>query len=142
MKDRVIKFLTHENLTATKFADEIGVQRSSVSHILSGRNNPSFDFIQRILSRYKNLSSEWLIMGTGNMLKRAEQMDLFAEASSSHITSTPNVTKQPDKTSPPENENLSNPILETQKSSSKQVDKILIFYSDKTFDEFLPSTKS
>jgi transcriptional regulator with XRE-family HTH domain len=142
MKDRIIKFLTHENLTATKFADEIGVQRSSVSHILSGRNNPSFDFIQRILSRYKNLSSEWLLMGTGNMLKRAEQMDLFAEASTSHGTSAPNVLKQPDKTSPPENENLGKSIIETEKSSSKKVDKILIFYSDKTFDEFLPSTKS
>src|SRR6266568_123792 len=70
MKDRIIKFLTNENITATRFADEIGVQRSSISHILSGRNNPSFEFIHKILSRYKYLNAEWLIMGNGNMIKK------------------------------------------------------------------------
>lgn len=133
MKDRVIKFLTHENLTATKFADDIGVQRSSVSHILSGRNNPSFDFIQKILMRYKNLSAEWLILGTGNMLKRAEQMDLFATVSNQ-------TSKQPEiKIASAENEQSHIILPEKEISLSRKVDKILIFYSDKTFDEYLPA---
>jgi len=133
MKDRVIKFLTHENLTATKFADDIGVQRSSVSHILSGRNNPSFDFIQKILMRYKNLSAEWLILGTGNMLKRAEQMDLFAAVS-------PPTSKQPEiKITSQENDQSHIILPEKEISLSRKVDKILIFYSDKTFEEYLPA---
>lgn len=140
MKERIIKFLTHENLTATKFADEIGVQRSSVSHILSGRNNPSFDFIQKILVRYKNLSAEWLIAGTGNMLKRAEQMDLFASVTPSTPTQTLNLKPPEDKISPSVQHDFSVGVAsEKEILTSRKVDKILIFYSDKTFEEYLPA---
>jgi transcriptional regulator with XRE-family HTH domain len=138
MKERIIKFLTHENLTATKFADEIGVQRSSVSHILSGRNNPSFDFIQKILVRYKNLSAEWLISGTGNMLKRAEQMDLFASIAPTPIQ-TLNLKPPEDKISPVQNDHSVSVAPEKEILTSRKVDKILIFYSDKTFEEYLPA---
>jgi transcriptional regulator with XRE-family HTH domain len=137
MKDRVIKFLAHENITATKFADEIGVQRSSISHILSGRNNPSFDFIQKILARYKNLSAEWLILGTGNMLKRAEQMDLFASVASPPPVVT--LKQTGDKPITDEVDISVKNTIEKEISPTRIVDKILIFYSDKTFDEFLPS---
>src|SRR4030066_1678355 len=91
MKDRIIKFLTQENLSATKFADEIGVQRSSISHILSGRNNPSFDFIQKILTRYRNLNSEWLLLGSGPMYKKD---DLQTPVAVSSNNSPPTKTVQ------------------------------------------------
>jgi transcriptional regulator with XRE-family HTH domain len=140
MKDRIIKFLTHENLTGTRFADEIGVQRSSVSHILSGRNNPSFEFIQKILLRYKNLSSEWLIMGIGTMYKKPEQMDLFASViPSSHNTQDPLPPPKANTIlSSPEGDEkqLMNPPKEI--NPPRKVEKILIFYTDKTFDEFIP----
>ena len=48
MKDRIIQFLKENGLTSTRFADIIDVQRSSISHILSGRNKPSFDFIENL----------------------------------------------------------------------------------------------
>ncbi len=139
MKDRIIKFLSQEGLSATKFADEIGVQRSSVSHILSGRNNPSFEFIQKFLSRYKNLSADWLLLGTGSMYKKAEQMNLFA-TTAVPIIKQPNLFQQPAEkiTSPEVDKNLS-PLPEPEISASKKIDKILIFYSDKTFDEFQPA---
>lgn len=137
MKDRIIKFLTHENLTATKFADEIGVQRSSVSHILSGRNNPSFEFIQKILSRYKYLNADWLILGTGLMAKKNEQRDLFSE---SPLTTTKPAFSSPiiEKSSSPEPDKIKSITTNTEILSSRRIDKILIFYSDKTFEEFLP----
>jgi transcriptional regulator with XRE-family HTH domain len=69
MKERLIKLLTHLGYTATKLADEIGVQRSGISHILSGRNQPSYDFIAKMLSTFPKVSAEWLIMGNGPMLK-------------------------------------------------------------------------
>ena len=143
MKDRIIKFLTHENLTATKFADEIGVQRSSISHILSGRSNPSFDFIQKILTRYKNLNADWLILGNGQMFKKPEQMDLFtsvpkATLQNNTIQRTELLQQTTDKaTSDPPN--LTQSIPGKEISPSRKIEKILLFYSDKTFDEFLPA---
>ena len=68
MKDQLIKILTHFNISATRFADEIGVQRSSISHILSGRNKPSYDFIVKVLEKYPSLDSLWLLTGKGEMM--------------------------------------------------------------------------
>ena len=67
MEDRLLKLLDTEQLTSAKFADAIGVQRSSVSHILSGRNKPSFDFLQKTLKVFPMLNADWLILGEGNM---------------------------------------------------------------------------
>ncbi len=143
MKDRIIKFLTHENLTATKFADEIGVQRSSISHILSGRNNPSFDFIQKILTRYKSLNADWLILGHGQMFNKPEQMDLFASVPKATLQNNTIQTEIPqqttDKTTSPEPHNLTQSISGIEILPSRKIEKILLFYSDKTFDEFIPA---
>jgi transcriptional regulator with XRE-family HTH domain len=67
MEDRLLKLLDTEQLSSAKFADAIGVQRSSVSHILSGRNKPSFDFLQKTLKAFPMLNAEWLILGEGDM---------------------------------------------------------------------------
>jgi len=69
MKDRIAKILREEGMTAAKFAEEIGVQASGISHILSGRNNPSSDFLIKILERFRGINSEWLLLGKGNMYK-------------------------------------------------------------------------
>jgi len=141
MKDRIVKFMSQEGLSATKFADEIGVQRSSISHILSGRNNPSFEFIQKILSRYKSISAEWLILGTGTMYKKAEQMNLFNQASTQVLSNQQSNLNQPliEKASSPEVDKKSETLPEPEILASKKVDKILVFYSDKTFEEFNPT---
>ena len=136
------KFLTFENLTATKFADEIGVQRSSISHILSGRNNPSYEFIQKILLRYKNLSAEWLITGSGNMLKKPEQRDLFSQSFITPVNEPPIIETKPiieSKVTTDDQEGLISDQSEkdVKITSSRKVNKIIIFYSDKTFEEFL-----
>lgn len=60
----VIKFL---DTTPTVFADEIGIQRSGLSHIIKGRNRPSLDVIQKIVARYPDISLGWLVNGTGNI---------------------------------------------------------------------------
>lgn len=69
MKDRIITLIKAKNLTAAQFADEIGVQKSGISHILSGRNNPSLDFVQKILLRFPEVSIEWLVFGKGPLFK-------------------------------------------------------------------------
>jgi len=72
MKDQLIKILTHFNISATRFADEIGVQRSSISHILSGRNKPSYDFIVKVLEKYPSLDPLWLLTGKGEMITHGD----------------------------------------------------------------------
>ena len=62
--DRLKKILEKENLTASRFAEKIGIQRSSVSHILSGRNKPSLDFVIKVNNAFDNISLNWLIKGS------------------------------------------------------------------------------
>ena len=115
MKDRLIKVLNHFGLTATRLADEIGVQRSGISHILSGRNQPGYDFMVKLLTRFPDINAEWLLLGKGNLLKDKEpvagskpvkdliadnirQPDLFSttqtreEDAATYITRNPKVT--------------------------------------------------
>jgi transcriptional regulator with XRE-family HTH domain len=68
MKDRIVTFIENKGFLPAEFADQIGIQRSSLSHVLNGRNNPGFSFIQKILTTYPQINSRWLITGEGNML--------------------------------------------------------------------------
>ncbi|MDO4763095.1 MAG: helix-turn-helix transcriptional regulator [Flavobacteriaceae bacterium] len=68
LNNRIQKIIDYSMLTSSEFADEIGVQRSSISHITSGRNKPSLDFIKKIKERFPELQWEWIIEGKGNML--------------------------------------------------------------------------
>ena len=70
MKERLLQLLDLEQLSPSKFADIIGVQRSSVSHVISGRNKPSYDFLQKTLSAFPGLNASWLIMGEGTMYEK------------------------------------------------------------------------
>jgi transcriptional regulator with XRE-family HTH domain len=67
MQRRIEQILEVENLSVSQFADKIGVQRSGMSHILSGRNKPSLDFAIKVLQTFPDLSSDWLLFGKGAM---------------------------------------------------------------------------
>ena len=69
MKTRIEQLIEFLNLTPSKFADEIDVPRSSISHILSGRNKPSLDFVKKIVDRFPDIEIEWIIFGKGNISK-------------------------------------------------------------------------
>lgn len=71
--DRITKVIEYTELTPAEFAEEIGVQRSSISHIISGRNKPSLDFISKIKTKFPELEWEWLITGFGEMLNNKEE---------------------------------------------------------------------
>ena len=73
MIDRIQLILKSKNLSSSQFADEIQVQRSSISHILSGRNKPSLDFIMKILSTYSEVNADWLIFGKGQMIQKKKK---------------------------------------------------------------------
>ncbi len=74
MVTRILQILKEENLTASQFADVIDVQRSSMSHILSGRNNPSLDFVHKILKAFPKINTDWLMFGTGTMYNQKDDV--------------------------------------------------------------------
>ena len=67
MKDRIAHIIRAKNLTAAEFAVRLGIQPSNVSHLLSGRNNPSLDFVKKLKETFPEYNLDWLIMGTGPM---------------------------------------------------------------------------
>lgn len=81
MKDRISELIEHLGFSQAQFADQIGVKRSIISHILTGRNNPSLEVVMKILSTYKQLSPDWLIYGEDPMMRtRGERKETAAAA--------------------------------------------------------------
>lgn len=93
-KSRIEKVMLHEDMSSSQFATEIGVQNSTLSHILNNRNNPSLDVLKKILSRFPEISTDWLILGQGSMIRQEKQskeptlFDSIDENSSASISST------------------------------------------------------
>ncbi len=80
--DRITKVIEFSELSPAEFAEEIGVQRSSISHIISGRNKPSLDFITKIKSKFPDIEWNWLITGTGEMLISKEEAKIVEKQNS------------------------------------------------------------
>ncbi len=151
IKDRIQKFIDFEHLTPAQFADEIGVQRSTISHILSGRNNPGYDVLVKILQRYKKLNAEWLILGTGNMIKTIIQTtipfeqpsqnlnlsDLKSEKADDSVLNINSESSQSESNTINLSNSESNSILSTMNlKPDREPIKIIFFYSDSTFEIF------
>lgn len=69
MIDRIREVISYSQLSSASFADTIGISRSGLTHLLTGRNQPSLDVAKKILAKYPEISTEWLIMGMGEMLR-------------------------------------------------------------------------
>ena len=80
MEERLKLFLAMEGLSPSQFADKLGVQRSGVSHLLSGRNKPSFEFISKMLAAYPKPNPDWLIMGTGKAYRGMDGAEIATQA--------------------------------------------------------------
>ena len=144
MHHRLKQFLAAENISQSQFADEIGVARASVSHILSGRNKPGFEFIENMLSHYPALSSEWLIMGKGKMYKEATlgpissepaqpQEGLFSQPSQQPTPLPSAVESKPEPAAPIERKTLEKAVQIIEKQ--KNIVKVVVFYDDNSFLE-------
>jgi len=148
MKERLSKIIASEGLTPSLLADKMSVQRSGISHILSGRNHPSFDFLQKLLDNIPRLNAEWLITGKGSMYKSndADIPDMFIQP--------PTIEKTPVAPILPESpKNLSSgednqkKLTETRYEISppaevhKTIEKMMVLYTDNTFVTYLPEKK-
>ena len=127
MKNRLKDFMTYKLLNAAEFADRIGVQRSNVSHILNGRNNPGAQFIEKLLNAFPELDAGWLLTGHGAMLKEP-------------VSAKVNLHEQKPLTSGEGDGTIKFPAKkkESHPALAEKIEKIVVFYCDKTFREYHP----
>lgn len=179
-KVRIEKIMQHEHMSSGQFAIEIGVQNSTLSHILNNRNNPSLDVLKKILNRFPEISSDWLILGQGSMFRNefnSQEPTLFDNEPLISLKSEPNIHNSPivknlnseasgisssvireislndQKQSldaiqkntvnsdnsdviPKENLATSSVSMNMLQGPEKKIEKIIIYFSDRTFQEF------
>ena len=140
MNNRLKQFLAAENITQAQFADNINVVRASVSHVLSGRNNPSFDFIKAMMSNYPRLNIDWLMFGKGKMYKDSVHIDddlLFPIIEPETEVRVPEIVAVDTVKASEETSNEMDTSIDIIQSVVKQrkVSKIIILFDDGTFQE-------
>ena len=169
-RERLLKLIADNNMSAKQFAAEVGIQAGTISNIVNGRNNPSLDVMQRVLNRFRTLSSDWLILGVGNMyrtdggkenrgnaqnnlngLKSDKQQEIpgFDDACSEHqqamepLPQSRILSDSTHATAMSREMQQSTTIKKQQTApieqpAAKQIERIILFYSDGTFDEITP----
>ena len=146
MNKRLQQFLTAENISQAQFAETLGVARASVSHILSGRNKPGFDFLESMIRHYPALNFEWLLTGRGRMYDTAKTAldaparpfsPLPAEPEESLFATTEYRQETATEAPNPRQNGFTNDLVEKSQSinNKKNISKIVVFYSDGTFQE-------
>ncbi len=144
MNERIRQFLIAENKTSAQLAEEIGVQPSGISHILSGRNHPSLDFVLKVLEKYPFLSTDWLLFGRGSMYKEDKMQTLFdvevAEPTENESLKRESMVHNPeDGQDNVKNSNLLGKFSSKVNSGAVEVERIVWFYNDNSFEEYYPS---
>ena len=95
MVDRIQRIIQIKKLSSSKFADQVGVPRSTISHILSGRNNPSLEFLMKILDTFPDVNTSWLVRGEGPMQHVSNSLfrdeDFLSEETESHKSHKKNI---------------------------------------------------
>lgn len=114
--ERIDQIIHEQQLSSAGFADAIGVQRSSISHVLSGRNKPSLDFILKILEAFPHISPDWLLFGKN-------------KPSSPTSTSDNKIIKE-------DNTGDDDAYSNIKSSSDSEIDKIVFFFKDGRFETF------
>jgi transcriptional regulator with XRE-family HTH domain len=123
LKNRLLEIITKNNLNASSFADILNIQRSNLSHILSGRNKPSLDFIEKFISKFPDEDLIWLITGNKSIQSQQKLSNQNKESIilvNDQKKSEKNTNTEPDK--------------------NCKIIKIITFYEDKTFDIYQPNS--
>lgn len=131
MNKRIQQFLEIENLSPSKLADMLGLQRSGISHILAGRNKPSYDFILKFLKTFPNINPDWLLMGKGKIYRNGEN-----DQNNQNEDNTPQLSINFE-----ENQEFYEESDEATeiKIIEKKINRITLFYNDGSFQEFYPN---
>ena len=151
MKQKLQQLLKSEGLTASRLAEMLEIQPAGVSHLIAGRNKPSFDLLQKILRRFPDINPDWLLLDDEQMYRSdsgktpeiSTSEDLFSKKSSNDTASTNimNIHRDGEKKTAQE-ELICNTADKTSEISprdaSAQIDRIVIFYADGSFTDYNP----
>lgn len=121
--ERLERLLKYYGMTSSGFADRVEVQRSSISHLLSGRNKPSLDFVLKVIKAFPEVNLYWLLNGKGTF-----------PSDNNTNSPTPPDSNQPANLKLTKQEAES--IASIENDSNKNIDKIVIFYSDGSFKAY------
>ncbi len=155
MINRINLILRAKNITARQFAEEIGIQPSGMSHIMSGRNNPSLDFVTKVIRRYPEIDANWLIMGRGAMYGGAAATDPVVvveqpavpepvrEATLFENVPEPVTDEEPETTDDEMAESdiqttLTPPPAPASQAVEPMVERMMLIYSDGTYKVYTP----
>lgn len=147
--------LDYYGLSASSFADKIGVQRSSLSHLLSGRNKPSLDFILKIVEVFPDIDLYWILNGFGNFPKSEKEViaptpiyenkiEVETQIPAENLFNQKNEEVEENETKNPIVENsinkIENSLVQNIKFSANEekIEKIVFFYANGKFSEFSP----
>ncbi|MBM6864293.1 helix-turn-helix transcriptional regulator [Bacteroides caecigallinarum] len=164
MKDRIIQIMRQTGLSNAEFAEKIGISTSSLSHIFSGRNNPSLDVVKRIHKSFPEISLNWIMYGEGNMyatdsgrngdtsqssydnaLER-ENMPLFENAENPENTGSGQFyfdfrKEKPSETPVYQPQSTEKEVIKYIEKPQPKITEIRIFYDNGTFEVFKPENK-
>ena len=138
--ERIKKVIESEELTSKQFAIEIGIQPSTISNIVKGRNKPSLEVMQKTLGRFRTLSSEWLILGVGSMYRQksdSQQPTLFDIRPETGSLSE-DLAAQDDVNpayNPQPKQRRAGQELPIENRTERKVQKVVVFYDDGTYEE-------
>lgn len=154
IKIRIQKLMELEQLNPASFAKAIQVNPSAISHILNDRNKPSTDIIIKILNTFRSLNSDWLMLGIGSMYRNEKATPIHTQTSSL-FDSIPEIETNMVRSEPlapynvvsieqaseevVEKEAVTEKQNETLSQSAKTLKKIIVYYSDNSFEEFFTS---
>jgi transcriptional regulator with XRE-family HTH domain len=137
MDEKLRILMQSENLTASKLAEILEVKPAAVSHILSGRNKPSFELLCKIVNRFPHINPYWLM---GDATEMHNSNTLVQAPTTSPTTSGTLFDLQESNSAPSENSNIQN-LQHSQlapASGRADIEKIIIVYRDQTFEELRP----
>lgn len=150
MREKLLKLMKSEKLSSSRLAEMLEIQPSSISHILSGRNKPSFDFLVKILRRFPTLNPDWLLLDAeqmyrssdnleqrlGNTSQKESQPQHSATTNTDHLSSGREVSTEPPKENSTNRPMTNIGSLPVQAKPNADIERVIVLYSDKSFEAF------
>ena len=139
MREKLVKLMKEEKLTASRLAELLGVRSSGISHIISERNKPSFDLLQKILRRFPNINPDWLLLDSDQMYRdqNARSNSDVNEATQANVLDFAESTAANDDSDLPlrEEQRKVSPCLNSE-MFARGVKRVILLYDDNTFESY------
>ena len=149
MREKLLKLMKSEKLSSSRLAEILEIQPSSISHILSGRNKPSYDFLVKILRRFPTLNPDWLLLDAEQMYRSNEELDRRINDTNTQSSQTTGSAEKmivnSNSALNPKNESSQNstnrPIeniaaVANIATDERTIERVIVLYTDKSFEAY------